>query len=272
MKIIGVLPLKNEGWILKYTLACLSDFCDEIIALDDGSTDNSISILEACPKVKQIIRNAPRSPKLRNEPKNWNRLTKEAIKRNADWIFYTDADEMLSKNIVDRIHQLVSEENVDIYQFPKLSPWRGLEVYRCENDKWLAPPRNVLNPILIRANTGIHWSNPKGNLIKRVAKYLLRGERFLPTIGRVFPVGSFDKIMELEDIFAIHFNNLSYSSLIKKQINYAVNEIVERPYKDINQIVDWAYFRLDETNAQYKPLKKDWVWDEYKHLIETNFD
>ena len=194
MKIIGVLPLKNEGWILKYTLACLSDFCDEIIALDDGSTDNSINILENCSKVKHIIRNPTRSPKLRNEPKNWNRLTKEAIRRKADWIFYTDADEMVSKNIVDRISQLVMDETIDVYQFPKLSPWRGLEVYRCENEKWLAPPRNVLNPILIRANKKVYWPNPKGNIVKRVTKYLLRGEKFLPTIGRIFPNVNFNKI------------------------------------------------------------------------------
>ncbi len=45
MKVIALMPVKNEDWILDYTLTCLKDFVDEIIALEDGSSDNTADIL-----------------------------------------------------------------------------------------------------------------------------------------------------------------------------------------------------------------------------------
>jgi glycosyltransferase involved in cell wall biosynthesis len=272
VKVIGVLPLKNEDWILEYTLACLSEFCDEIIALDDGSTDRSLDILKQCEKVVKIIANPPRSAKFRNEPKNWNRLTRAAIERGADWIFYTDADEMVSKNIIETLPSLVANAEVGVYQFKKISPWRGLTHYRSENEKWVAPPENALNPILIRATNDLFWTNPKGSFIKRIAKFILRGERFRPTIGRVFPKGVFGKRIGLNEIVAVHFNNLSYQALIKKQLNYAVNEVVERPKRGIEDIVEWAFFRLDESNIELREVEQGWIWPEFEHLIKRNCD
>lgn len=46
MKIIALLPIKNEGWILETCLQSLVGIADEIIAIDDGSTDNSVKILK----------------------------------------------------------------------------------------------------------------------------------------------------------------------------------------------------------------------------------
>ena len=46
MKIIALLPFKNEEWCLPSYLYNTSKVVDEIIAIDDGSTDNSKKILE----------------------------------------------------------------------------------------------------------------------------------------------------------------------------------------------------------------------------------
>ncbi|MCF7865669.1 MAG: hypothetical protein K9M11_04145 [Candidatus Pacebacteria bacterium] len=45
MKIVALLPVKNEGWVLDTYLSSLNSFCDLIVALDDGSTDNTLEIL-----------------------------------------------------------------------------------------------------------------------------------------------------------------------------------------------------------------------------------
>ncbi len=44
MKVIALLPFKNEQWCLPAYLHNTSKFVDEIIAIDDGSTDNSVKI------------------------------------------------------------------------------------------------------------------------------------------------------------------------------------------------------------------------------------
>ena len=43
MKVIALLPFKNEEWCLPAYLHNTSVIADEIIAIDDGSTDNSLS-------------------------------------------------------------------------------------------------------------------------------------------------------------------------------------------------------------------------------------
>lgn len=54
MKIITLVPIKNEGWILKFSLSNFSLFSDEIILLDDDSIDESRSIASKFPKVTII--------------------------------------------------------------------------------------------------------------------------------------------------------------------------------------------------------------------------
>ena len=46
MKVIALLPFKNEEWCLPSYLYNTTKIVDEIIAIDDGSTDNSVKILE----------------------------------------------------------------------------------------------------------------------------------------------------------------------------------------------------------------------------------
>ena len=46
MKVIALLPFKNEEWCLPAYLHNTKVIADEIIAIDDGSTDNSVKILE----------------------------------------------------------------------------------------------------------------------------------------------------------------------------------------------------------------------------------
>ena len=45
MKVIALLPFKNEEWCLPAYLHNTKVIADEIIAIDDGSTDNSVKIL-----------------------------------------------------------------------------------------------------------------------------------------------------------------------------------------------------------------------------------
>lgn len=271
-KIIGLVPFKNEDWILGYTLSCLSTFCDEIIVLDDGSDDRSLEICKSFAKVTEVIKKENRRTIFRNEPRDWNLLTKAGLRHGADWLFYTDADEMVSKDIFDLVGRLDSLGNVGCVQFKKVALWRSFERIRSGSDKWVAPPENVLNPILLRACNSIFWSNPKGNFFKRIAKWILRGERFKPIYGRVFPKGIKGDVLRSTSIVAVHFNNLSYSVLIKKQLNYALNQQLERPYLSVEAILNWSYSRLDESGLILEDVQDGWIWDEYRDLIRRNCD
>src|SRR4051812_44081863 len=51
MKIIGLMPVRNEAWVLPHSLACLSAFCDVILVNDQDSEDESRDICRRFPKV-----------------------------------------------------------------------------------------------------------------------------------------------------------------------------------------------------------------------------
>ena len=51
MKVIALLPTRNEAWVLPHSLACLSGFCDVIIVNDQNSEDNTREVCRTFPKV-----------------------------------------------------------------------------------------------------------------------------------------------------------------------------------------------------------------------------
>lgn len=54
MKVIALLPVKNEAWVLDYTLRCLSAFCDVILINDQQSIDASRDVARQFPKAVWI--------------------------------------------------------------------------------------------------------------------------------------------------------------------------------------------------------------------------
>ncbi len=66
MKVIALLPFKNEEWCLPAYLHNTKVIADEIIAIDDGSTDTSIrTLIKAGAKVHS-------SEKLKNYNSGWS--------------------------------------------------------------------------------------------------------------------------------------------------------------------------------------------------------
>ena len=44
MKIIALVPVRNEAWVLEHSLTCWSGFCDVVIVNDQKSTDETREI------------------------------------------------------------------------------------------------------------------------------------------------------------------------------------------------------------------------------------
>jgi len=100
MKIITLLPVKNEAWILPYTLKNFSDFSDHIIVADQNSNDNTLEICKQFSKVKVIKNNhTEHSNKIR-----WDLLKMaREIEGDNNLIICLDADEMISPEFINEI-------------------------------------------------------------------------------------------------------------------------------------------------------------------------
>jgi len=92
MKIIGLLPVKNEAWVLPHALASLSAFCDVVIVADQNSDDASREICRAFPKVV-LIESAESRTCTRAR---WQLLDAARNYEGCNLLWCTDADELVS--------------------------------------------------------------------------------------------------------------------------------------------------------------------------------
>ncbi len=92
---------RNESLILKDSLDHLGKTVDAIIVFDDCSTDDSIEIARAHPKVIEVIENKKwkNSNRAWEETANRHMLLAAAKEYNPEWLFYCDADERFEGNI-----------------------------------------------------------------------------------------------------------------------------------------------------------------------------
>ena len=76
----------------------LSELVDEIVVLDNGSTDGTLEEYKKFPKIVRILQTEGF-----NEGRDKIMLLNEAKKLNPDWILWIDADEVLEKQLTRKI-------------------------------------------------------------------------------------------------------------------------------------------------------------------------
>lgn len=117
MKIITLLPARNEAWILPYSLENYSQFSDYIIIADQYSTDGSREIYKRFPKVSFFDNNGTGAGnKIR-----WALLDEARKIPGNNLIICLDADELLSPKAVEIMREFGSEKPVSFR-----ADWRQL--------------------------------------------------------------------------------------------------------------------------------------------------
>lgn len=106
MKIIALLPVKNEGWCLEHCLKSLC-FVDEILAINDNSIDSTLELLQ-----KYNCTIVPFETKTQTGWKEFDirtKLLEEARLRKATHIIALDGDEACSEKLQEDIIELLSQ-------------------------------------------------------------------------------------------------------------------------------------------------------------------
>lgn len=130
MKIITLIPVKNEAWIIESTLENLSLFSDHIIIADQMSTDDSREIYKKFPKVRVIDNlETGHSNKVR-----WALLDAAREIPGNNLILSIDADEMIPSYFFDRDGEFdLIKKTIrpgDSLSFTWIQLWKSIRYYR----------------------------------------------------------------------------------------------------------------------------------------------
>lgn len=132
MKLVAILRTKNSLLKLEDCLKKLSTLVDEIIIMDNGSTDGTIEVFKSFPKiVKVLYRNDTGDF---NEGRDMNLMLEEAKKRNPDWITMAWPDEVFEKHLTRDILERYMQSTYDRVGFRMCHFWRSMKYCRFDRD------------------------------------------------------------------------------------------------------------------------------------------
>jgi glycosyltransferase involved in cell wall biosynthesis len=118
-KIVAMYRIQNEERWIEKSLESASEICQEIVILDDCSTDNTVNICKKFPKVVDIYERKEPLPldEVRDKKIIWNL----ALKRNPEYILSLDGDEIIMPNskeiLFEELKILYPEALVFSFQF-----------------------------------------------------------------------------------------------------------------------------------------------------------
>ncbi len=120
-KISVTILTKNSQKYLKESLNALKPF-DEVIILDNGSTDSTLEIASSFDNVKIVEHEFIGFGPMKN-------LAAEFAKN--DWIFSVDSDEIVSKELIDSIKMLNPKNIGHLYSVSRLNHYRKKAIKCC---------------------------------------------------------------------------------------------------------------------------------------------
>jgi glycosyltransferase involved in cell wall biosynthesis len=131
--LLALLQARDEARYLPGWLENVAAAVDGIIALDDGSRDDTALLLRAHPKVIEVISNPPGGPW--NERGNHLALIKAARAHGGDWVLAIDADERLEQRFAGAAPQLLAEAHgrgLEAYSLQLRELWNDRRHYRVD--------------------------------------------------------------------------------------------------------------------------------------------
>jgi len=109
MKIVGLMPVRNEDWCLGLTARAALLWCDELVMLDHASTDGTREIIDGLEREYpgRIVLQETGDGEWR-EMDHRQSLLMGARSRGASHTAIVDADELLTGNLVPRMRDIVA--------------------------------------------------------------------------------------------------------------------------------------------------------------------
>lgn len=233
MKIIALMPVKNDAWILKTTIPQLKRFSDEILCLDGYSEDNTVDLLRSMGvKVRFQKDKEINYSKWRNELLNWGRS------EGGTHFIWLDADEAFTTNFLDNYKDILSSmKEGEKISMQWLCLWKDYRVYRDDKSIWSNLYKDFIfcdDKISTFNNTTLHEGRtPNSHSNKWIKIPLIKGS-------------------------VLHFQFVPFKKFQMKQAFQRCREYVLNTGK-ARRINNKYSETLDENNVKTKQIPKEWL-------------
>jgi hypothetical protein len=106
VRLLALLPVRNHARYLPGFFASIGPEVDGVIALDDGSTDETSEVLASRHEVLEVLCNPSDRPTW-DEMGNHRKLLEAALRHGAEWVLSIDADERVERGFRRRCERVI---------------------------------------------------------------------------------------------------------------------------------------------------------------------
>ncbi len=157
MKIIGVMMVKNEDRWIARALTAIRDFCDEIILIDTGSTDDTVLEATCRAYVDELI--------IETDLTRTHRVIEPYIGTDT-WVFGVDGDEIYDREGLRIVRNTIEKGNLDL-SFQMLGHYLHVtDLYDGQAFGYLGPPSHTPTKLYNFANLKEWPSDGKHSLFQ----------------------------------------------------------------------------------------------------------
>jgi hypothetical protein len=270
MKLVGIMPCRNEDWILGLSLRAALLWCDEVVVGLHACTDDSAAIA-----FEAMKEHAGRVHVFEFPDGTWREMAHRqfllsiARNQNATHIAMVDADEVLTGNLLSvpvYIRALIDQHCTPgtVLQLPWLALPRTLDRY-ITSGVW-GPGQQV--SMVFKDQPEAHWALHGGRDFHH---------RNPMGIGRAFRAP-----LKPEQGGLMHLQFLDERRLRAKQLLYKLTEMIRWPAPcqlegrycatqgdlahELNRMYGRAVYESDPAKCETAPVPLEW-WAPYAHLM-----
>ncbi|MBC7475218.1 MAG: glycosyltransferase, partial [Candidatus Sericytochromatia bacterium] len=244
IKIVGLVPARNEANNIAQCLKALSLYTDAIVYLDDVSVDNSLEIVESLINECNIEKIIKKTEWFKDEQGDRNKLLQAGREIGGTHFIVIDADEMLTSNFLennllrDTLMKLKVGERI---RTPWITPWRNINQY-------IALSWSVLE--FAFCDDGKCSYSSSYNHSPRVPRNL---------IGHHIMIGETD-IQGDYTFGLLHFNIIDWNNLMIRSAWSKCLERTKEPEKSITEInATYNNEIYNNKNNLILPMKDNWL-------------
>jgi len=132
MRLAAMLRIKDQILTIDECMSKLSEIADEIIVVDNGSTDGTLQAYGKYPKIVKVLRTEGF-----DEGRDKVMILEEAKKSNPDWMLWIDADEIFENHFTRAVAEKYMRSRHDRIVFRMCNFWLSRERCRYDSEYYL---------------------------------------------------------------------------------------------------------------------------------------